>query len=105
MPPSDVGEPAGAPDPRRRSTSASPAGGAQTAAPFPAAGARTAESAPALEGSRLSRAVAHTFESLRNRHFRFLWAGSMLGMGGFTMHLYGTIFELIFSIAYFGVRL
>ena len=28
-----------------------------------------------------------TFESLGNRDFRFLWYGSLLGMGGFTMQM------------------
>ncbi len=34
---------------------------------------------------RVTTAVAHTFESLKHHDFRYLWAGSMLGMGGFQM--------------------
>ena len=34
---------------------------------------------------RATTAVSHTLESLKHPQYRYMWAGSMLGMGGFQM--------------------
>ena len=53
----------------------------------PVAPASNAPAGPGTTGMRARAAIAvsHTFESLKHPGYRYMWAGSLLGMGGFTM--------------------
>lgn len=75
-------------DEGRKPLTTPPSGGATTTPdalrPDASGSENSATPAPGLERTGF---FSHTFESLGNRHFRMLWFGTLLGMGGMQMQM------------------